>query len=265
MSRAYDHILFTIENAVALLTLDRPQRLNSFNDAMHAELRDALARVTDDPAIRCLLITGSGRGFCAGQDLSDRAATADGEMPDLGLSLEKNYNPLVRAITQLPKPVVCAVNGVAAGAGCNLALSCDIVLAARSASFIQGFSKIGLIPDCGGSWALPRLVGRARAMGMILLNEKISAVQAEQWGLIWQVVDDDALMPRARALAEQLAQQPTRGLGLSKQALNAAGGNSLEQQLQLERELQSVASQSHDYREGVSAFLQKRKPEFHGE
>lgn len=261
----YENIKFTQDQGVAVLTFNRPESLNSFNTEMHAEVRDVMKQVKKDPAIRCLVITGSGRGFCAGQDLNDRAVAPGKSMPDLSESIKKNYNPLVRAITQLEKPVICAVNGVAAGAGANLALNCDIVLAARSANFIQGFSKIGLVPDSGGTWTLPRLVGRARAMGLILLSEKLSAEKAEQWGLIWQVVDDDALMDETMILAHRLAQQPTKGFGLSKRAINASGGNSLEQQLELECELQSIAGHSHDYREGVAAFLEKRKPEFSGE
>ncbi|MCG8426178.1 MAG: 2-(1,2-epoxy-1,2-dihydrophenyl)acetyl-CoA isomerase PaaG [Chromatiales bacterium] len=262
---SYQNILFTQENGVAVLTLNRPESLNSFNTDMHAEVREAMKQVQRDPAIRCLVITGAGRGFCAGQDLNDRAVAPGESMPDLSESIEKNYNPLVRAITELEKPVICAVNGVAAGAGANLALTCDIVLAAKSANFIQGFSKIGLVPDSGGTWTLPRLIGRARAMGMILLNHKLSAEQAKEWGMIWEVFDDEALVPETMKLAEQLAQQPTKGFGLSKRAINAAGGNSLDQQLEMERELQSIAGRSHDYREGVNAFLEKRKPEFRGE
>ena len=262
---SYQHITFEHRGGVALLTLNRPASLNSFTTEMHAEVRSVMQQVTADPATRCLLITGAGRGFCAGQDLNDRAVAPGESMPDLSESIENNYNPLVRAITRLEKPVVCAVNGVAAGAGCNLALACDIVLAARSASFIQGFSRIGLVPDSGGTWTLPRLVGRARAMGLTMLSNKLSAEQAERWGLIWQVVDDDKLLDEAIELATHLATQPTLGLGLSKRAINAAGSNSLEQQLELERELQSIAGRSHDYREGVSAFIEKRQAEFRGE
>ncbi|MCP5415557.1 MAG: 2-(1,2-epoxy-1,2-dihydrophenyl)acetyl-CoA isomerase [Chromatiaceae bacterium] len=261
----YRNISFQIRSGVAILTLNRPHSLNSFNGEMHAEVRNALQRVTADRVIRCLLLTGAGRGFCAGQDLNDRAVTANGEPPNLGESLEHNYNPLVRTITELKKPVVCAVNGIAAGAGANIALACDIVLAGRSASFVQGFTKIGLVPDSGGSWTLPRLVGRARAMGLALLNHRLSAEQALQWGLIWQLVEDDRLQEEAMAIAQHLATQPTLGLGLTKRAINAAGGNSLEAQLQLELELQTLAGRSHDYREGVAAFLEKRTPSFTGE
>ena len=261
----YDNITFEIHEGVATITLNRPQSLNSFTTAMHAELREALQIVVEDRTIRALLITGAGRGFCAGQDLNDRAVAPDGEMPDLGDSIAKNYNPLIRAITALKKPVVCAVNGVAAGAGANFALACDIVLAGRNAVFIQGFSKIGLVPDSGGSWTLPRLVGRARAMGLTMLSGKISAERAEAWGMIWKVVDDDKLMIEARKLATHLATQPTFGLGLTKQAINAAGSNDFDSQLDLEQRLQSTAGRSSDYREGVAAFLAKRAPQFKGE
>jgi len=261
----YQNILFEIRSAVAILTLNRPHSLNSFTTDMHAEMQHAMQRVASDKAIRCLLLTGAGRGFCAGQDLNDRAVAPDGEMPNLGESIANNYNPLVRAIFNLEKPVVCAVNGIAAGAGANIALACDIVLAGRKAAFVQGFSKIGLLPDSGGTWTLPRLVGRARAMGLAMLSNKIPAEQAERWGLIWQTVDDDKLMEEALAIATHLASQPTRGLGLTKRAINAAGGSTLEAQLELERELQSTAGRSADYREGVAAFLEKRKPNFKGE
>jgi 2-(1,2-epoxy-1,2-dihydrophenyl)acetyl-CoA isomerase len=262
---SYENINFELKDGVAILTLNRPDSLNSFTSDMHADVRTVMKEVQNNPDVRCLVITGAGRGFCAGQDLNDRAVAPGESMPDLSESIKKNYNPLVRAITQLEKPVICAVNGVAAGAGCNLALACDIVLAARSANFIQGFSKIGLVPDSGGTWTLPNLVGRARAMGLAMLSNKLSAEQAQQWGLIWQVIDDDQLMVETMQLANHLATQPTKGLGLTKRAINAAGGNSLDQQLDLECELQSIAGRSHDYREGVNAFLEKRKPEFRGE
>ncbi len=261
----YENILFEVNDGVAVLTLSRPASLNSFTAAMHVEVRDTLQRVKGDRTLRCLVLTGSGRGFCAGQDLSDRAVAPGEQPPDLGESLGKYYNPLVRTLATLEKPVICAVNGVAAGAGVNIALACDIVIAARSAQFIQGFSKIGLVPDCGGTWMLPRLVGRARANGLAMLNPTLSAEQAQRWGMIWQVVDDDRLMEEVMEMARHLAAQPTKGLGLTKRAFNASGGNSFEEQLALEREVQTIAGNSRDYREGVAAFLEKRTPRYMGE
>ncbi len=248
----------------AVLTLNRPDVLNSFNALMHAEIRQAVTSVERDASIRCLLLTGAGRGFCAGQDLGDRNVSDAAAPLDLGAALEENYNPLVRRLTSMDKPVVCAVNGVAAGAGANLALACDIVLAARSASFIQAFCKIGLLPDCGGTWTLPRLVGGARARALALLGDKVPAEQAESWGMIWRCVDDDALQDEAHKLAAHLARQPTLGLSLIKRALLASSTNTLGQQLDLERDLQSVAGRSDDFREGVAAFIDKRTPEFKG-
>lgn len=262
---SFDTIIFELEDGVARLTLNRPDKLNSFNARMHSEIRECLKSVEQDPLIRCLLITGNGRGFCAGQDLGDRDVSPDAEVPDLGESIEKNYNPLLRRIKALEKPVICAVNGVAAGAGANIALACDIVLAARSASFIQSFSKIGLVPDSGGTWSLPRLVGHARAMALSMLGDKLSAEQAADWGLIWLCVDDDLLLPEANKLATHLSIQPTRGLGYIKRAIHASGTSSFEQQLDLERDLQRLAGRTQDYREGVNAFINKRKPEFTGQ
>jgi len=260
----YENILFAIDGGVARLTLNRPDRLNSFNDAMHAEVRDALGRVSEDATVRALLVTGAGRAFCAGQDLSDRAV-APGEAPvDLGASIERNYKPLVLGLRALPLPVVCAVNGVAAGAGANIALACDIVIAARSASFIQAFAKIGLIPDSGGTWFLPRLVGSARATGLALLGDKLSAEDAAAWGLIWQCVDDAELQTVVDKLLQQLAQAPTRGLASIKRALDASAVNTLASQLDLERDLQRTLGESADYREGVAAFTAKRPPQFTG-
>lgn len=259
-----DPIMLDIQGAVAVITLNRPERLNSFNTAMHEALRDSLAQVAS-AGVRALLLTGAGRGFCAGQDLGDRQVAPGAEGPDLGHTLETYYNPLVMALRGLEFPVVCAVNGVAAGAGANIALACDIVLAARSASFIQPFCKLGLVPDCGGTYFLPRLVGTARAMGLAMLGDKLSAEQAERWGLIWKCVDDDQLQEEALALVKHLATQPTKGLALLKQAVQVSAGNTLEQQLGLERDLQRQAGHTDDYREGVNAFMEKRPAQFKGQ
>lgn len=261
---SYRTIEYATATGVATLTLNRPQNLNSFNAEMHAEIRDALRHIECDAAVRCLLITGHGRGFCAGQDLGDREIAPGEHRPDLGESLERHYNPLIRKLRSLRMPVVCAVNGVAAGAGANLALACDIVLAARSASFIQAFCKLGLVPDTGGTWHLPRLVGHARAMALALLGERLTAERAEQWGMIWKCVDDAQLLEEAHALANHLATQPTHGLALIKRALNATWHNSLDAQLNLERDFQRLAGRTEDYREGVAAFMTKREPRFLG-
>jgi len=261
---SYQHILYSADGGVARLTLNRPDRLNSFNDAMHAEVRDALSRVKASADMRVLLLTGAGRGFCAGQDLGDRAVAPGAEPVDLGASIERNYKPLVLSLRALPLPVVCAVNGVAAGAGANIALACDIVIAAKSASFIQAFSRIGLIPDSGGTYFLPRLAGSARAIGLAMLGEKLSAEQAAAWGLIWKCVDDAEFPASVEELIKQLSTAATRGLAATKEAIYASGGNSLEAQLDLERELQRVLGRSADYREGVSAFAAKRHPRFSG-
>lgn len=245
------------------VVLDRPGRLNAFNDAMHESLMHALDAAAADPACRAILLTGEGRAFCAGQDLQDRAA-GDHTPPDLGRTIERFYNPLVRRLRSLPKPIVCAVNGVAAGAGANIALACDIVLAARSAKFIQAFAKIGLVPDSGGTFFLPRLVGEARARALAMTAEPVSAETAAAWGMIWKVVDDDALLTEAEALTSHLATQPTQGLALIKQALAASAGNTLDAQLDLERDLQRQAGRTPDYAEGVSAFVEKRRPNFTG-
>jgi 2-(1,2-epoxy-1,2-dihydrophenyl)acetyl-CoA isomerase len=261
----FETIEFVIDDALARLTLNRPDKLNSFNAQMHEELRAVMNTVHRDDSIRCLLITGNGRGFCAGQDLSDGSVLPDADdAPDLGESLEQKYNPLIRSLVSLEKPVVCAVNGVAAGAGANIALACDIVLAAESAKFIQSFCHIGLVPDSGGTWMLPRLVGRARALGLALLGEKISARQAEDWGLIWKCVADDELLNTAEQVARHLTTRPTLGLGLIKRAMLASSDNTLDAQLDLERDLQRLAGRSEDYREGASAFMNKREPKFKG-
>ena len=257
-------ILLAIADGVAEITFNRPDKLNSFTRAMHQDLRDALDRAQADTSVRALLITGSGRGFCAGQDLADIVDPATGKPGSVSDTITNDYNPLVQRLQNLALPVVCAVNGVAAGAGANLALACDIVLAARSASFIQAFSKIGLVPDSGGSYFLPRLVGSARAMALCMLADKLTAEKAEQWGLIWRMVEDAALMTEARALAKHLASQPTAALGLMKRMIHASGGNTLATQLQLEHDLQMTASDTHDYEEGVRAFIAKRPPAFQG-
>jgi 2-(1,2-epoxy-1,2-dihydrophenyl)acetyl-CoA isomerase len=246
-----------------VLTLNRPDKLNAFNEAMHVALRAAIEEAEADAATRALLITGAGRGFCAGQDLADRLAKP-GSVAAPSNSIETYYNPLVRKLHALPFPVIAAVNGVAAGAGCNIALACDIVVAARSARFIQSFARIGLIPDSGGTWILPRLVGAARARGLALTAQELPAEQAADWGLIWKCVADDALIAEARRLCEHFAKAPTHGLALAKRALDAAAANSLDAQLDLERDLQREASLTPDYAEGVRAFMEKRAPKFTG-
>lgn len=259
----YETILFAIEGGVARLTLNRPDRLNSFTEVMHREVADALV-AAEDPAVRVLLLTGAGRGFCAGQDLSDRAVAPGGEPVDLGDSVELHYAPLIRRLATMDKPVVCAVNGVAAGAGANIALACDIVIAARGARFIQSFANIGLIPDSGGTWVLPRLVGQARALGLALTGEPLGAEQAEAWGLIWKCVDDAALQAEAETLVARFAAGPTRGLAATKRAIREAWLQSLDDELAIERDLMRALGRSADYREGVAAFLAKRAPAFTG-
>jgi 2-(1,2-epoxy-1,2-dihydrophenyl)acetyl-CoA isomerase len=257
-------ILFDLTEGVARLTLNRPERLNSFNVAMHGEVREVLSRLSAGSTARVLVITGAGRGFCAGQDLGDRAVAPGGQAPDLGDSIEKNYKPLVLALRRLPIPVIAAVNGVAAGAGANIALACDLVIAGRSASFVQAFSKLGLVPDSGGTWFLPRLVGTARAMGLALLGEKLGAEQAAEWGLIWKCVEDSELAGVVDTLAGQLAAAPTLGIARTKQALYEAWGRTLEQQLDIERDYQRELGRTADFAEGVAAFSQKRVPHFSG-
>jgi len=259
----YDNILFDLTAGIARLTLNRPDKLNSFNTAMHAEVRDALGRILREGA-RVLVLTGAGRGFCAGQDLADRAVAPGGERVDLGESIERNYKPLILGLRNLPLPVIAAVNGVAAGAGANLALACDLVIAAKSASFVQAFCRLGLVPDSGGTWVLPRLVGTARALGLAVLGEKLSAEQAAQWGLIWRCVEDAELSSVVDQLAARFAAAPTLGLARTKQAIYSSWNHTLEQQLDRERDLQRELGDSADYAEGVAAFMAKRDPKFVG-
>lgn len=260
-----DTVLVDLADGVLTLVLNRPDRLNALTEEMHLALRAGVQRAHDDEAVRAVLLTGAGRGFCAGQDLGDRDPRKGGPAADLGHTLETLYNPTLRLIRALEKPVVCAVNGVAAGAGANIALACDIVLAAQSARFIQAFARIGLVPDAGGSWSLPHLLGEARAKALALTAEPLPAPQAAEWGLIWKAVPDAALMDEARALALSLAAGPTRGLGLTKRLIQAAATTSLDEQLDLERDAQREAGRSADYAEGVAAFLDKRPAVFRGE
>ncbi len=259
----FETISFSVERGIARLTLNRPEKLNSFNTTMHGEVREALARVMSEGA-RVLVLGGAGRAFCAGQDLTDRAVAPGAAAVDLAESIEQHFKPLVLALRRLPVPVVAAVNGVAAGAGANIALACDLVIAARSASFIQSFCKLGLVPDSGGTWSLPRLIGSARAMGLALLGDRLSAEQAAQWGLIWRCVDDAAFPEAIEALATQLAAAPTRGLARTKQAIYESWERSLAAQLDIERDYQGELGRSADYAEGVAAFAAKRTPVFSG-
>jgi 2-(1,2-epoxy-1,2-dihydrophenyl)acetyl-CoA isomerase len=256
----YRTIDFANQGGIARLTLNRPDRLNSFTVEMHDELADALSKLG---GARVLVLTGAGRGFCAGQDLGDRAV-APGEAVDLGESVERRYNPLIRTLTALPFPVIARVNGVAAGAGANIALACDIVIAAKSARFIQSFASIGLIPDSGGTWVLPRLVGQARALGLALTAEPLPAERAAEWGLIWKAVDDEALDAEVDGLAERFAAAPTKGLARIKKMIRESWGHGLDEELDLQRDAMRELGYSDDYREGVAAFMEKRKPNFTG-
>jgi 2-(1,2-epoxy-1,2-dihydrophenyl)acetyl-CoA isomerase len=247
-----------------VITLNRPARLNAVTVDLHRALADALDKAEADKTCRSILITGTGRGFCAGQDLSDVDPPTADKPADLGLLIDRHYNPLIRRLRALPMPVVCAVNGIAAGAGANIALACDIVIAARSASFLQAFARIGLVPDSGGTFFLPRLIGEARARALCLLAEPISAETAADWGLIWKCVDDAELMREAEAICERFGEAPTRSLAMIKRALNASAHNTLDAQIDLERDLQREIGRGSDYLEGVTAFLEKRKPVYKG-
>jgi 2-(1,2-epoxy-1,2-dihydrophenyl)acetyl-CoA isomerase len=258
---AYETIDFKADGAIARITLNRPDRLNSFTAQMHQELRDALESIGD---ARVIVLTGAGRGFCAGQDLSDRAVAADEHPVDLGMTVETSWNPLIRTLTGLPQPVIARVNGVAAGAGANIALACDIVVAAKSAKFIQSFSAIGLIPDSGGTWVLPRLVGQARALGLALTGEPLLAEKAAEWGLIWKAVDDEALDTEVDAIANKLATLPPLGLAEIKKMIRESWSHTLEEELHLQRDTMRHLGYTEDYREGVAAFLEKRPPRFLG-
>jgi 2-(1,2-epoxy-1,2-dihydrophenyl)acetyl-CoA isomerase len=259
----FETSLFSADAGVARITLNRPDRLNSFTVQMHAEVAQALDQAVEAGA-RVLILTGAGRGFCAGQDLSDRAVAPGGDGVDLGESLENRYNPLIRRLTSLEMPVICAVNGVAAGAGANIALACDIVIAARSAKFIQSFANIGLIPDSGGTWTLPRVAGQARAMGLTLTGEPLTAERAEAWGMIWKCFDDDKLAEETAALAAKFASAPTKGLATTKKLIRESATRSLDAELDAERDAQRMLGRTHDYKEGVAAFMEKRPPKFSG-
>ncbi|AVI33934.1 2-(1,2-epoxy-1,2-dihydrophenyl)acetyl-CoA isomerase [Acinetobacter baumannii] len=260
----YQNIIAEEKNGVGYLTFNRPKALNSFNVDMHREVAEVLNLWTKNPEVRCVVISGEGRGFCAGQDLGDRVVDPNAEAPDLGYSIETYYNPLIKTIVNMPKPVICAVNGVAAGAGANIALACDLVIAAKSANFVQAFCRLGLVPDSAGTWFLPRAVGHARAMGLTLLGDKLPAETAKEWGMIWDVVEDAELKTKVTELAERLAKQPTFGLSLIKKAIHQSSNNTFEEQMLLERDLQRIAGRSEDYREGVQAFMNKREPNFKG-
>jgi 2-(1,2-epoxy-1,2-dihydrophenyl)acetyl-CoA isomerase len=256
----YATIDFRLDGAVARITLNRPDRLNSFTAEMHRELRDALAALGD---ARVVVLTGAGRGFCAGQDLNDRAV-APGEAVDLGETVEQSWNPLIRNLSSLPQPVIARVNGVAAGAGANIALACDIVIAAKSAKFIQSFSAIGLIPDSGGTWLLPRLVGQARALGLALTGDPLPAEKAAEWGLIWKAVEDDALDAEVDTVAGKLASLPPLGLAAIKEMIRSSWQYSLDEELERQAGTMRRLGFTQDYREGVAAFLEKRAPKFVG-
>lgn len=256
------HISTSLENKILTITLDRPKKYNSFIESMAQQLQSALEDADENDEVRCILLTGNGKAFCAGQDLPE--VVDKGEDYELGDTVRVSYNPIIKAVRHLEKPVVCAINGTAAGAGANIAFACDIVLASKEAVFVQSFSKIGLIPDSGGTFFLPRLVGLQRANAMYLLDEKISPKKAEEIGLIYKAVEADSLMNEAQRICQKLAQMPTKGFGLYKRAINQSLSNNLDEHLELEADLQTEAGKTHDYHEGVQAFLEKRKPEFEG-
>lgn len=260
----YGAIAFTYRQGVGVITLDRPDRLNSFTDVMHGELKHAFAFLQAQQDLRGVVITGRGRGFCAGQDLNDRKPLPEGERRDLSAGLTAHYAPLIQTIRALPVPVVAVVNGVAAGAGASVALACDVVFAVASATFIQAFSKIGLVPDAGGTFFLPRQIGTARAMGTFLFGEPVSAAQAEAWGLIWKCIPDDAYSQTLDEIVNRLALGPTRAYGGTKQLVQASAANTLSQQLDLEAEMQKTMGYTDDYLEGMKAFAEKRPPAFKG-
>jgi 2-(1,2-epoxy-1,2-dihydrophenyl)acetyl-CoA isomerase len=260
----YQTIQLEKSQGVAKLTLNRPDKLNSFNIDMHTELQAAIDDIAADGETRCLLITGAGRGFCAGQDLGDRAVSSEQKAPDLGMSVERFYNPLIRRITNLRMPVICALNGVAAGAGASLVMACDITIAAKSASFILSFAKVGLVPDSGSSWHFARAIGLPRAKALSLLGNKLKAEKAEQWGLIHDCVEDESLMDEALQMANHLAKQPTESLARIKKLVHTSFEHSLDEQLERERQDMQFLGKSHDYQEGVSAFMEKREPNFKG-
>jgi 2-(1,2-epoxy-1,2-dihydrophenyl)acetyl-CoA isomerase len=258
---AYETINFKADGPIGRITLNRPDRLNSFTAQMHEELRDALANLGD---ARVIVLSGAGRGFCAGQDLNDRAVSADDHPVDLGMTVETSWNPLIRTLTSLPQPVIARVNGVAAGAGANIALACDIVIAAKSARFIQSFSAIGLIPDSGGTWVLPRLAGQARALGLALTGEPLPAEKAAEWGLIWKAVEDETLDTEVEAVAGKLAAFPPLALAEIKRMIRTSWGHTLDEELNHQRDAMRHLGFTEDYREGVAAFLEKRPPRFKG-
>jgi 2-(1,2-epoxy-1,2-dihydrophenyl)acetyl-CoA isomerase len=255
-------IITELRKNVLIITLNRPEKFNSFNREMALQLLDVLDKAAQDKQVRAIVLTGSGKAFCAGQDLSE---AMDPNGPGIEKIVDEHYNPIILKIRHIEKPIIAAVNGVAAGAGANIALACDIVFAGRSASFIQAFSKIGLIPDSGGTFTLPRLVGFNMASALMITGDKVTAEEAVQYGMAYKIFDDNALLTQSIVNADHVAAMPTKAIGLTKRLLNASATNNLEQQLQMEKKIQVESANSYDYKEGVSAFLEKRKPEFKGE